>query len=459
MTGAFEGVRVTFARYCRFALIALCCFLLVGIVSSRAGAQAPVQPQPSAPQQSQAAPPQPQSEQAYTLPPGKLAQAIALNKIRLALDIAGTLWGLAVLWGLLAFHAASGLEAWTQRTVHRRWVQGVLFFACFFVITAVASLPLDAIGHTASVHYGISVQSWGSWFGDQAKALALTLVIGTLILLLFNWIVRKSPKRYWIWIWLISVPLTVFSVIVTPLVVDPLFNKFEPLASSHAALVAKLETVVAKTGTQIPPSRMFLMKASAKSNGINAYVTGMGATKRFVMWDTTTDRMPDDEVLFIFGHESGHYMRNHISKILGGTILAFFFVAWACAAFSEWMVRRFGPRWHIDSVAGRAGFLTLLFSFSIAGLIITPAANMYSRHFEHEADVYGQEAIHGLVADPQKTAVSAFNHMGEAWLEDPTPNPFVEFWSYSHPSVKNRANFAAHYDPWANGGHGKFFSK
>jgi STE24 endopeptidase len=82
-----------------------------------------------------------------------------------------------------------------------------------------------------------------------------------------------------------------------------------------------------------------------------------------------------------------------------------------------------------------------------------------SRHFEHEADVYGQEAIHGLVADPQKTAVSGFNHLGEAWLDDPDPNPIVEFWDYSHPSVKNRANFAAHYDPWANGGRGQFFDK
>ena len=88
------------------------------------------------------------------------------------------------------------------------------------------------------------------------------------------------------------------------------------------------------------------------------------------------------------------------------------------------------------SVASRAGFLTLFFAFSIAQFVLTPVGNAVSRHFEHEADVYGQEAIHGLVPDPQKTAVSSFNHLGEAWLEDPNPNAFVEFWSYSHPSVQ-----------------------
>jgi Zn-dependent protease with chaperone function len=110
-------------------------------------------------------------------------------------------------------------------------------------------------------------------------------------------------------------------------------------------------------------------------------------------------------------------------------------------------------------VAGRAGFLTLIFAISIVSFFLTPATNTMSRHYEHEADVYGQEAIHGLVTDPVKTTVSAFNHLGEAWLEDPAPNPIVEFWDYNHPSVQNRAKFAREYDPWANGGKGKFFDK
>ncbi len=104
---------------------------------------------------------------------------------------------------------------------------------------------------------------------------------------------------------------------------------------------------MARTGTNIPPDRMFLMKASEKSNGINAYVTGIGSSKRFVMWDTTTDRMPDDEIMFIFGHESGHYVLNHIPKMLAGLMVGLFFVFWACANLAEGMVRRFGDRWNV----------------------------------------------------------------------------------------------------------------
>jgi Zn-dependent protease with chaperone function len=121
------------------------------------------------------------------------------------------------------------------------------------------------------------------------------------------------------------------------------------------------------------------------------------------------------------------------------------------------MVRRFGARWGVTEMSSRSGFVVLLFAVSIASFLLEPAGNAFSRYFEHQADVYGQEAIHGIVPDPQKIAVAAFNDLGKAWLEDPNPNPLIEFWLYSHPSVEERANFAAHYDPWKNGGHGEFF--
>ena len=454
---------MTFARR---TLPALCFTLLLASLTPRlcSGQPAPAQPAPASAAASTAQA-QPASTQAYTLPPEKLAKAIRLSHIQLALGIVGSLWGLIVLLVLLATRWAAGLAAWAERLLPRRWLQGLLFFAAFIVITTLADLPLDIIGHAVSRSYGISVQGWGSWTGDLAKGLGLSLLFGTPILLLFNWIVRVSPRRFWVWIWLISLPLILISVFASPLL-DPIFNKFEPLTKTHSALVTKLETVVARTGTNIAPNRMFLMKASEKSNGLNAYVTGIGATKRFVMWDTATDRLPDDEVLFIFGHESGHYVLNHIPKMLSGMAIALFFVFWACGAFAGWLARRYAASWQLveaysgnTPLASRQGFLVLLFTLSLAGIILQPASNTFSRHFEHQADVYGQEAIHGLVADPQKTAVSAFNHLGEAWLEDPNPNRFVEFWTYNHPSVQNRANFAAHYDPWANGGHGKFFDK
>jgi STE24 endopeptidase len=400
-------------------------------------------------------------EQAYHLPPDKLAKAVALSRVRSILHFAGMIWGLAVLWLLLTTGAAAGLEAWAGRVFKKRWLQGLLFFAALIVVLTLASLPLDMYAHHASRSYGISVQGWGGWFGDQGKALGLSVVFGSLVMLLFQWIVRRWPRRYWLGAWAVTLPLLVLTIFAAPLL-EPIFNKFEPLAKNHQALVDELEKVAARTGTDIPPERMFLMKASAKTNGLNAYVSGIGSTKRIVVWDTTAGRVPDDVVMFVFGHESGHYVLNHMQKMMAIYAVILFFIYWGCARFAEWLAKRFGERWRLDRnapLACRAGFVVLLFAISLAGFVVEPAINAVSRHFEHEADVYGQEAVHGLIPDPQKTALVGFNALGEAWLEDPDPSPLIEFWEYNHPSVKTRANFAAHYDPWANGGRGEFFDK
>ena len=449
--------------FVRCSLFTVCFAVLFAMVAPRIVPGPKVAPRIVAAQTTQAPPPD-NDFPAYSLPPDKLAKAITLSRIRNIMDIVGGLWGIAVLWLLLSTRLAKRIEVWAQGLSARRWIQGLLFFAAFFVVTTLASLPLDWFSQYMEKSYQVSVQGWGSWLGDQAKALGLAIVIGVPVLLLFNWIVRRWPRRYWLGIWVATLPILVFLIFISPFL-EPIFNKFEPLEKTHAPLVAKLETVVARTGINIPPERMFLMKASEKYNGINAYVTGIGATKRYVMWDTATDRLPDDEVLFVFGHESGHYVLHHIPKIIAGTAVGLFFVYWACAAFAAWLARRFGQRWQLAGqedgtpLASRAGFIVLLFAISVASFILEPVNNTFSRHFEHQADNYGQEAIHGIVADPQRTAVSSFNHLGEAWLEDPNPSPFIEFWEFNHPSVQTRAQFARQYNPWANGGHGEFFDK
>lgn len=424
----------------------------------------PLQAQSSAPpavQNSAAAP-----ASAYSLPPDKLAKAVVLARIRIALEIAGTLWGIGFVWLLLAKGRAARFAGWLEQRIRRRWLQGLAFFAAYLLVSTLASLPLDVVGHAVGLHYGISVQGWLSWTGDQAKGLGLGLLFAPALMLLFNWLVRVAPRLWWLGMWAVAMPMVLLAVFATPVFIDPLFNKFEPLTEHHAALVSKLEAVVARTANHIPPERMFLMKASAKSNGINAYVTGIGASKRYVMWDTATDRLPDDEILFIFGHESGHYMLNHIPQQITISALGVLALLFAGARFAGWLAARKSTAWQLASsdatlapLATRQGFLLVLLVLSLLSLILQPATNAVSRHYEHEADVYGQEAIHGLVADPQQTAVSAFNHLGEAWLEDPAPSPLVEFWEYNHPSVQHRADFAAHYNPWAAGGHGRFFGQ
>jgi STE24 endopeptidase len=433
-------------------LLALC---LLALPSSLASlplqAQRPEVPAAASPSPVAARP-------AYRLPPDKLAEAVALSRIRITLGVAGALWSLAFLWLLLATRGWAAIERWTQRAASREWVRSLMFFAGFFLVTTLAAMPLDVAAHHFERAYGISVQGWSSWLCDQAKGLGITLLCGTPILLLFHRIVRRWPRRYWLVAWFVTLPLLALMVFVEPLA-EPLFYQFEPLQKNHAALVAELENVVARTGTGIPPARMYLMQAGVKSNGLNAYVSGLGATKRIVVWDTTAGRIPNDEVLFIFGHESGHYVLHHIAKGIAASALGLFFVYWTCSAFASWLIGRYGTRWGANDLGSRTGFVVLLFAVSFAMFLTEPVANAVSRHFEHQADIYGQEAIHGIVADPQKTAVAAFNDLGVAWLEDPHPNPFLVFWLYDHPSIQQRAEFAAHYNPWANGGRGRFFSK
>jgi len=399
-----------------------------------------------------------QSKAAYSLPPEKLKQAIDYSHIRVALDFAQSGWGILQLVLLLAL----GIAAWMRNVAvgasRNRWAQGFLFTFLFLLITTLLTLPLDVYGHHAAVEYGQSVQGWGSWFGDQAKSFGLAFVLGGLSVMLLFWVIRRSPRRWWFWFWIPAMAAVVFGVFVAPVLIDPLYNKFEPLEKTNPALVERLEQVVQRGGIDIPPSRMFLMKASAKVTGLNAYVTGFGPSKRVVVWDTSIKKATPDEILFIFGHEMGHYVLGHIRatiEFLGVLLLIEFYLGYRGL---RWLVRRCGGRWGVESENDWAALVVLMLVFSVLSFVSEPVVNAYSRAHEHAADVYGQEAIHGIVADPQVTAQKSFQLLGETSLVDPNPNRFVEFWTFSHPSVASRAAFAAAYNPWLPGQHPKYFN-
>src|SRR5262249_6180253 len=148
-------------------------------------------------------------------------------------------------------------------------------------------LPLDAYQQKISLQYGLSVQSWGSWLGDQLKGMLVGLVIFTFAAWGFTSLVRKFPRRWWLYTWMCAVPFVIFLIFISPIVIDPLFNKFEPLDKSNPQLVTAIQQVTHRGGLDIPRDRMFLMKASEKVTTLNAYVTGFGPSKRVVVWDTT----------------------------------------------------------------------------------------------------------------------------------------------------------------------------
>jgi STE24 endopeptidase len=396
---------------------------------------------------------------AYTLPPGKLEKAVALDRTGRRLTVTREVWTLVQLVLLLALGAAARMRNVAVGLSKSRWVQGFSFVFLLLLALCLLNLPLRIYGHRVALSYGLSVQGWGSWLGDMAKMFALEWLIGGLLVMLMFWVIRKSPARWWFWFWIPAVACVVAGVFITPYVIDPLFNQFEPLAKTDPALVQRLEQVVARGGITIPPQRMFLMKASVKSTEMNAYVTGFGASKRVVVWDTTVAKSTPDEISFIFAHEMGHYVLGHV--VLGVTLscvslLPFFWLGYHGVRL---LLARYGVAWRIPSQQDWGALVVLVLVLFTLSDVSDPVSNGISRWMEHNADVYGQEAVHGIVADPQALGRRSFQVLGEDDLDDPTPHPFFEWWFDTHPTTRFRAAFAEAYDPWAAGEEPKYFAK
>jgi Zn-dependent protease with chaperone function len=438
----------------RVHLLIFLVVLLLLPVALTAQAQSATQSQSQAQTQDHASQPA-----AYSLPPGRLEQAIAYSRLRVILDFVSTGWGIVQLVLLLVLGIVARMRNVAVNLSKNRWAQAFVFTFLLLLVTTVLSLPVDMYAHHAAVAFGQSVQGWGSWFWDAAKASLLTLFVGTLIVMLLFWVIRKSPTRWWFWFWIPAIVLIVFGIFVSPVFIDPLFNKFEPLQTSNPQLVDRLEQVVQRGGIDIPPDRMFLMKASEKVTTLNAYVTGIGASKRVVVWDNSIARATPDEISFIFGHEMGHYVLNHIYKTIAFVSVLLLLEFWLGYLGVQWLIRRYGARWRIPSQNDWGALVVLLLVTSVLSFFTEPIVNGYSRANEHAADVYGQEAIHGVVADPQSTAQQSFQLLGEIGLDDPNPNPFVVFWTFTHPSISSRAAFARSYNPWEPGQHPKYFEK
>lgn len=395
----------------------------------------------------------------YALNPADLAKSNHLESVRDTLHFSEAIWGVLQLVLLLSLGVVSRFGDAVARRFKNRWLQGYGFFLLFLLATTLLSLPLEIYGQWMRRSYGLSVQGWASWAGDQAKSFGVAWVVGGLLVMLLFFLIRKFPRRWWLVFWVAMIPITLAGIFATPYIIDPLFNKFEPLAKSQPQLVQRLEEVAQRGHMNIAPDRMFLMKASEKVTTLNAYVTGFGASKRVVVWDTSIAKGTPDEILFIFGHESGHYVLHHIVRGVAITMAILLVLLYCGYRFVQWCIRRYGETWGVRSQHEWGALAVLLLAFSLFSIVLEPMQATLTRVQEHAADVYGQEAIHGIVPDPQASARAAFQVLGERSYDDPNPSQFIEFWTYSHPSIGRRAAFAAHYDPWAAGTAPKYFQK
>jgi STE24 endopeptidase len=296
----------------------------------------------------------------------------------------------------------------------------------------------------------------GSWSWDWIKAELIALVIGTILIWLLYMVIRSSQRRAWFYFWLMAVPIGVFLFFLGPWVIDPMFHKFEPLQQKDPALTASLEQMLQRAGENIPPERMFWMGAGEKTTGLNAYVTGIGASKRMVVYDTTIAKMNNRQIVFVAGHETGHYVLQHIPKGLAffaGLLLLFFYLVHRLIG---WVLTRWGPAWGVRGLDDWASLPALLFLLSLLFFVTNPVASAFSRYLEHQADQFGLEVTHGLTPDSAQVAAQAFQVLGEVDLADPDPNPMNVFLFYDHPPISDRVRFCLTYHPWEQGGGGEF---
>ena len=388
---------------------------------------------------------------AYTLPPDKEARAVAYAHSRHELYFLDFLFTIVGLMLLIQLGMAPRLRDWAERISRNRFLQAVTFAVPFFILLGLLGLPAAAASHWLARYYGQSVQGWNSWFWDAIKGGVVALALAIVLVWLFYGLVRRSRRRWWFYAWLGSLPILIFLIFVEPLVVEPLFFRFTPLAASDPQLAAQLERVVQRAGQDIPESRMYLMNASSKLNALNAYVTGIGASERVVVWDTTIAHMTTPQILFVFGHEMGHYVLHHIRNGIIFTAGVLFIFLFAGFHVLNWALRRFGAAWKIRGEDDWASLPVLIFAILIFNFIFTPIDNAYSRHLEHQADQYGLEVVHGIVPDAPQVAAQSFQILGELDLAEPSPSTAVKIWFYDHPPLVERILFAQTYDPWDKG--------
>jgi STE24 endopeptidase len=407
---------------------------------------------PAASEQSEAPAPAAQADvDRYTLSHERYEKAIAYARAEYTLYFVSFFYGVLVLVLILRLGIAAKLRDVAQHATENHALQAVIFAPLLILLVDLLDLPLRLYWHMLSLRYEQSVQGWGSWMWDWAKEELLGIGIAAVLVMILFAVIRRSPRRWWLYFWFAALPILLFLLFIMPWYIDPLFHKFRPLQEAQPQLVTAIQKLSDRAGVPIPPQRMFLMEASTKTNQVNAYVTGFGASKRVVIWDTTLSKTTQDEALFIVGHELGHYVLGHVRNgflfFSAGLLLGLY--AGYRALF--WMLDRWGKSWKVYGQADLAALAVLLLVLEVLSFAASPIENGFSRMQEHNADVYGLELIHGVMPNSERVAAHAFQVLGEIDLSDPNPSPFITFWLYGHPPLAERLVFAHSYDPWSKG--------
>jgi len=331
-----------------------------------------------------------------------------------------------------------------RRIAGGRWFPTVAIYgAAYVLIQAIVFLPFAWYAGFVRQHaYGLSTETAGQWLADWGKGTAITVVIAAVVLWIPYRLLRASPERWWLWTGLLTAPLMALAMIVAPVWIAPLFDEYGPMRDR--ALEARIHRLAARAG--IPDGRIYEVRKSDETRRVNAYVTGLGGTKRIVLWDTLVDRLEPDQVVFVMGHEIGHFVLRHtLTIILGATLLA---------TLSLYVVHRvagrlivlFHHRFGFERLNDVASLPLLVLVGGVVMLATAPAMLALSRWQEREADRFGLEITHD-----NQAAARAFGRLHDENLAVPRTGLLYRLWRGSHPDLADRIEFSNRYRPWSHG--------
>ena len=359
------------------------------------------------------------------------------------------LWIVSNAWGLLVPAAIffSGFSARLREVARRIGRSGfgtlAVYAALFIMILFIADVGLDYFADYLRPHeYGLSAQTLGKWVHDEGISLLLNIAAAVLFLWIPYLLLEHSPRRWWFYTWAASIPLLLFLAFVEPIWIAPLFNDFGPMKDT--ALETRILDLAHRAG--IEDAKVYEVNKSVDTNETNAYVTGIGSTKRIVLWDTTLEKFTPDQILAVLGHEMGHFVLDHVWQGVMFGIAGLLVALWLVHRSAGWVLLRFASRsgvWKLADVASLPLLMLLLQGFAL-GLAPIPLA--VSRHFEHEADRFGLEITH----DNYDCATTFVRFVRED-LAYPNPGLLYQLWRSSHPPVGERVEFCNTYHPWRDG--------
>jgi Zn-dependent protease with chaperone function len=354
-----------------------------------------------------------------------------------------TAWSFAVPALLLWTGFSARLRGWAERLGRRWFLVLVIYFILFSAVTFLLDLPLAFYaGYVRQHAYDLSNQTLGKWVSDALKGLMVGTVAGALFLWIPYLLLRQSPRRWWLYSGLASVPVIALLLLVSPLWIEPLFNKFGPMKDK--ALEGRILGLAERAG--IEGGEVFEVEKSVDTKMVNAYVSGFGETKRIVLWDTLLEKLEPDHVVFVMGHEMGHYVLHHIPKTIA--ILGVLIVAglWGVHRSARRLLDRHGARFGFRRLDDVASLPLVLLLLNVFFFVLEPAVLAYGRWQEHEADRFGLE----ITAD-NRACGEGFVRLQEENLSNPRPGTLFKLWQASHPPLGERIDFCNDYHPWTSG--------